>query len=38
MNRVTPEQRSKIMSTIHGTNTKDEVRLAKALWHFMIPV
>lgn len=33
MDRVTSEQRSKIMSTIHGTNTKDEVRLAKALWH-----
>ncbi|MDP3680059.1 MAG: DNA mismatch endonuclease Vsr [Flavobacterium sp.] len=33
MDRVTPEQRSKIMSAIHDTNTKDEVRLAKALWH-----
>ncbi|MFV8343597.1 very short patch repair endonuclease [Flavobacterium sp. XS2P39] len=33
MDRFTPEQRSKIMSSIHGTNTKDEVRLAKALWH-----
>lgn len=33
MDRVTPQQRSKIMSSIRSTNTKDEVRLAKALWH-----
>ena len=33
MDCFTPEQRSKIMSKIRGTNTKDEVRLAKALWH-----
>jgi DNA mismatch endonuclease (patch repair protein) len=33
MDRITPQQRSKIMSAIHSTNTKDEVRLAKALWH-----
>ena len=32
MDRFTSEQRSKIMSRIRGTNTKDEVRLAKALW------
>lgn len=33
MDCFTPEQRSKVMSRIRGTNTKDEVRLAKALWH-----
>jgi DNA mismatch endonuclease (patch repair protein) len=33
MNSLTPEQRSKLMSAIRGKNTKDEVRLAKALWH-----
>ncbi len=33
MDCFTPEQRSKIMSKIRGTNAKDEVRLAKALWH-----
>lgn len=33
MDCFTPEQRSKIMSKIRGTNTKDEVRLAKALWN-----
>src|SRR3970040_1211960 len=33
MDRVTPAQRSKIMAAIRSTNTKDEVRLAKALWH-----
>ncbi|MBW4359184.1 very short patch repair endonuclease [Flavobacterium taihuense] len=33
MDRITPSQRSKIMSAIRSTNTKDEVRLAKALWH-----
>jgi DNA mismatch endonuclease (patch repair protein) len=33
MDRITPEQRSKIMRAIHSTNTKDEVLLAKALWH-----
>lgn len=33
MDCFTPEQRSKVMSMIRGTNTKDEVRLAKALWH-----
>lgn len=32
MDRVTPAQRSKIMAAIRSTNTKDEVRLAKALW------
>lgn len=32
MDCFTSEQRSKIMSKIRGTNTKDEVRLAKALW------
>lgn len=29
----TPEQRSKNMLAIKATGTKDEVRLAKALWH-----
>jgi DNA mismatch endonuclease (patch repair protein) len=33
MDRITPQQRSKIMSAIRSTGTKDEVRLAKALWH-----
>ena len=33
MDRITPAQRSKIMAAIHSSNTKDEVRLAKALWH-----
>ena len=33
MDRVTPAQCSKIMAAIKGTGTKDEVRLAKALWH-----
>ena len=33
MDCFTPEQRSKNMSAIRSTNTKDEVRLAKALWH-----
>lgn len=32
MDFLTPEQRSKRMSAIRSTNTKDEVRLAKALW------
>ena len=29
----TPEQRSKNMRAIKAPGTKDEVRLAKALWH-----
>lgn len=29
----TPEQRSKNMRSIKGSGTKDEIRLAKALWH-----
>ncbi len=33
MDRITPQQRSKNMSAIRGTGTKDEIRLAKALWH-----
>lgn len=33
MDCFTPEQRSKLMSKIRSTNTKEEVRLAKALWH-----
>lgn len=33
MDFLTPEQRSKLMSAIRSTNTKDEVRLAKALWN-----
>nr|WP_281238585.1 hypothetical protein [Flavobacterium praedii] len=33
MDRITSAQRSKIMSAIHSTNTKEEVRLGKALWH-----
>lgn len=32
MDFLTTEQHSKLMSTIRSTNTKDEVRLAKALW------
>ena len=32
MDFLTPEQRSKLMSAIRSTNTKDEVHLAKALW------
>ena len=32
MDFLTPEKRSKLMSAIRSTNTKDEVRLAKALW------
>lgn len=33
MDRITPQQRSKIMRAIRSTNTKPEIRLAKALWH-----
>lgn len=33
MDRHTSEQRSKNMSAIKSKGTKDEVRLAKALWH-----
>lgn len=33
MDRHTPSQRSKNMSAIRSTGTKDEIRLAKALWH-----
>jgi DNA mismatch endonuclease (patch repair protein) len=33
MDRITPEKRSKNMSAIRSTGTKDEVILAKALWH-----
>jgi DNA mismatch endonuclease (patch repair protein) len=33
MDHITPQQRSKIMRAIKSTGTKDEVRLAKALWH-----
>jgi DNA mismatch endonuclease (patch repair protein) len=33
MDRITPQQRSKNMAAIRSTNTKDEVRLAKALWN-----
>jgi len=32
MDNLTPEQRRKNMQAIKSTNTKDEVRLAKALW------
>ncbi|WP_281227624.1 very short patch repair endonuclease [Flavobacterium aquiphilum] len=32
MEKFSKEQRSKIMRAIRSTNTKDEVRLAKALW------
>lgn len=33
MDRITPQQRSKNMRAIKSTATKDEVRLAKELWH-----
>lgn len=33
MDRITPQQRSNIMRAIRSKNTKDEIRLAKALWH-----
>jgi DNA mismatch endonuclease (patch repair protein) len=33
MDRHTPFQRSKNMSAVKSKGTKDEVRLAKALWH-----
>lgn len=33
MDRLTPQQRSKNMAAIRSTNTKAEIRLAKALWH-----
>ncbi|HEY9168928.1 MAG TPA: very short patch repair endonuclease [Lutibacter sp.] len=33
MDRITPQQRSKIMGAIKSAGTKDEVRLVKALWH-----
>lgn len=33
MDRITPQQRSNIMRAIRSTNTKPEIRLAKALWH-----
>ena len=33
MDNLTSIQRSKIMRAIRSTNTKDEVRLAKTLWH-----
>ena len=33
MDNLTSVQRSTIMRAIHSTNTKEEVRLAKALWH-----
>lgn len=33
MDNLTSIQRSKIMRAIRSTNTKDEMRLAKALWH-----
>jgi DNA mismatch endonuclease (patch repair protein) len=33
MDRITSQQRSKTMSAIRSTNTKAEVRLAKALWN-----
>jgi DNA mismatch endonuclease (patch repair protein) len=33
MDRITPQQRSKNMAAIRSTNTKGEIRLAKALWH-----
>jgi DNA mismatch endonuclease (patch repair protein) len=33
MDRVTPQQRSKIMRAIKSSGTIDEIRLAKALWH-----
>ena len=33
MDFLTSEQRSNLMTAIRSKNTKDEVRLAKALWH-----
>lgn len=33
MDKFTKEQRSKIMSAIKSKDTKEEVLLAKALWH-----
>ncbi|TDE55361.1 very short patch repair endonuclease [Flavobacterium sp. GT3P67] len=33
MEKISKEQRSNIMRAIRSTNTKDEIRLAKALWH-----
>lgn len=33
MDKLTPEERSKNMQAVRSTNTKDEVRLAKALWN-----
>lgn len=33
MEKFSKEQRSKIMASIRGTGTKDEIHLAKALWH-----
>ena len=33
MDRFTPQQRSKNMRAIRSTNTKAEIRLAKALWN-----
>jgi DNA mismatch endonuclease (patch repair protein) len=33
MDNLSPSQRSKNMSAIHSTNTKAEIRLAKALWN-----
>lgn len=33
MDRITKEQRSKIMSAIKGKGTKPELLLAKTLWH-----
>lgn len=33
MDRITKEQRSKIMSAIKGKFTKPELLLAKTLWH-----
>lgn len=33
MDRHTPSQRSKNMRAVKSKGTKDEVRLAKALWH-----
>ncbi len=32
MDRHTPQQRSKNMQAVRSTNTKQEIRLAKALW------
>ena len=33
MDKITTEQRSKLMGKIRGKNTKPELRIAKALWH-----